>query len=383
MKYEPADIFFVAGEASGDLQASLLAGALGALDPSLRYAAIGGDRLRAAGAKLVYDSSELASIGPISVIPRLPQLYFMLHWLAAAMRRQPSRLFVPVDAGAFNLRLVNLLRGHGYDAPIIYYFPPGAWLDNPDQARAVASRTTALTPFTHQREFYRALNLPVEYFGHPLVSVIAQRLNAPANAKPLIAVLPGSRREEVMRHLPILAAAAGEMAKKASATFTIVASTAQRANQIGELWPKNGGPFETVISREGSTQVLSRADLAWVASGTAVLEAALVGVPQIAFYVVSPSQARIAKRRLPAHLLKSIALPNLVMGRAVIPELIQHDFTQTRLTTESMALLENQSRRARQKEDYAELRAALGPPDALARIAAFVADTLYGTVASG
>src|SRR4029077_17801535 len=131
--------------------------------------------LRAAGVPIVYDSSELASIGPISVIPRIPLLYGILRWLDIVMRRQPPRLVVPVDAGAFNVRLIRRMRAAGYRAPIVYYFPPGAWLDNPDQARAVAGAANALTPFAHQRDFYRGLGLPIEFFGHPLVSVIARR----------------------------------------------------------------------------------------------------------------------------------------------------------------------------------------------------------------
>ncbi|HEV2037087.1 MAG TPA: hypothetical protein VGQ96_00655, partial [Candidatus Eremiobacteraceae bacterium] len=107
--------------------------------PQLRMAAIGGDRLRALGMPITYDSSELASIGPISVLPRIPLLYGLLRWLDMAMRKRPPGLIVPVDAGAFNVRLIKRLRAGGYSAPIIYYFPPGAWLDNADQARAVAN----------------------------------------------------------------------------------------------------------------------------------------------------------------------------------------------------------------------------------------------------
>jgi lipid-A-disaccharide synthase len=237
-----------------------------------------------------------------------------------------------------------------------------------------------LTPFARQRDFYRRLGLPVAYFGHPLVSAIAQRPPRPLRATPLIAVLPGSRREETARHLPVLADAAAAIARQASATFVAVAASAKRADQIRAAWARYGGPPGLTIRREDASTVLRGADLAWVASGTAVLEAALVGVPQVMFYVVSGAQYRIAQRRLPAHLLRSIALPNLVMQRPVVPELLQEDFTPSRLSEETMRLLDRDAERERMQEGYGELRAALGPPDALERNAAFMLEQMRAPI---
>ncbi len=371
MTDSPADIFFAAGEASGDLEASLLAGAALRLRGGLRLAACGGDRLKALGIKLVYNTSELASIGPISIIPRIPFLYGLLRYLDISIRRRPPALFMPVDAGAFNMRLIKLLRAGGYARPIIYYFPPGAWLDNEAQARALASGALALTPFEHQRNFYRALGLPVAYFGHPLVSVIEARKPQTPRANPLIAVLPGSRKEEAAHHVRVLAHTAVALVTQTSATFVAVAASKARATQIQSLWEQAGGP-ELRISREESSDVLRRADLAWVASGTAALEAALVSVPQIVFYVVSGWQHSIAKRRLPPCLLKSIALPNIVMERSIVPELLQENFTVPRLLEQTLSLLDDEGKRQAMLAGYEELRVALGPPDSLDRIAAFV-----------
>ena len=376
MSYEPADLFFVAGEASGDLQASLVARTALRLHPQLRIAACGGERLRAQGVHIVYDSSELASIGPISVIPRIPLLYGILRWLEMSMRARPPALYVPVDAGAFNLRLIRLLRRGGYKNPIVYYFPPGAWLDDPEQARIVAELTLPLTPFAHQRDFYRGLGLRVEYYGHPLVSVIATRPFQSVRATPLIAVLPGSRAEEAARHVPVLAQAARRFSSGASATFVAVAATDKRALQIRTLWQRAGGPEDLTISREATTAVLASADLAWVASGTATLEAALVGVPQVVFYVVSQAQYRLAHRWLPPQRLTSIALPNLVMGRPIVPELLQHDFTAARLSEETLALLDQEAERERMHAGYNALRVALGPDDALDRNTAYIVNQM-------
>ena len=382
MSYQPADLFFVAGEASGDLQASLLAGAARRLRPGTTIAGCGGAKLRSQGAHIAVDSSELASIGPISVIPRIPLLYGILRWLDRSMRARPPRLYVAVDAGAFNMRLIKRLRRAGYTRPIIYYFPPGAWLDDADQARAVAAMTTPLTPFAHQRDFYRSLGLPVQFFGHPLVSVIEARAPRAPQAAPLIAVLPGSRAEEVARHVPVLAACARRLGPALSASFVAVAATDRRAEQIRALWRRAGGPDGLVISRQDTTEVLRGCDLAWVASGTAVLEAALVGVPQVMFYVVSAAQFRLAKRWLPESLLHSIALPNLVLGRRLVPELLQSDFTPDRLTEETVRLLDQEADRERMRTGYEELRAALGPADALERNATYVIERMEDATTS-
>lgn len=378
MSPKPADVFFIAGEASGDLEASLLATAFDALQPGARLAAVGGHSLRSAGATVVYDSTELASLGPLSVIPKLPLLYGILCWLDMRLRKEPPRVLVPVDAGGFNLPLLRRLHRNGYAGTVLYYFPPGAWVDNERQARSVAAHSLPLTPFVHQRDFYRSLGLSIEHFGHPLVSVISARTPAETAAAksgaktPLIAILPGSRREEVGRFLPVLALAAQRMRAACDARFVIVASSAARAMQIERLWRSVAGPQDAEIQRAGAVDVVKRAQLAWTASGTAVLETALCAVPQVAFYAISAGQYRIARRKVPAHLMHTITLPNLVLGRRIVPELLQSDFSADNLVNESTRLLDDETSIRRQLDGYAELRAALGPPDALQQIAAFV-----------
>ncbi len=375
MNYQPADIFFIAGEASGDLQASLLSRRVQALRPGTRVAGIAGDKLAATGAQIAYHSPEIASIGPLSVIPMIPLLYGIFLSLDRNIRARPPAVLAPVDIGGFNIPLLRRMRRRGYQGRVLYYFPPGAWVDNERQARAVGSLSLPLTPFAHQRDFYRSLGLPVEYFGHPLVSVIAPRPLLTGSALPQIAILPGSRREEAMRHVPVLARAASELAKS-GVGFTLVASSARRAQQLERLWHRHGGPDGSTISQEPAVKVLAGVTAAWVASGTAVLEAALLEVPQVAFYTISPAQYRIAQRKLAPHLLRTITLPNLVLGRTIVTELLQADFTVANLVRETTTLLNDTNAERAQRDGYAELRRALGPPDSLQRIGAFVAELI-------
>ncbi len=373
----PADVFFLAGEASGDFLAAALLRALRELMPAIRCAAVGGEKLKTAGAQLVIDSSEWGSIGPISAIAALPSLYISWRRLAAFIEMNPPRLLIAVDFGAFNLRLLRRLRSRGYHGDILYYFPPGAWLDDSDQARAVANASLPIAPFVHQRDFYARLGLRVEYFGHPLVSLVPSRNTRQVHADaPRIVVAPGSRREEVARHLPVLAAASRALEVSANATFTIAAASQRRADQIRAGWSRLGGAAGAEIVQTPLARTFSAADIAWSASGTAVLEAALACVPQIAFYVLSAAQYRVAQRRLPESVKRTITLPNLVLGRRAVPELVQKDFTPQRLFDETRALLDDKTQRAAQLAACAELRAALGPPDALERIAQFVAERL-------
>jgi len=371
-----ADVVFIAGEASGDAQAALLARAMRDIRPDLEFAGAGGDAMRAAGVRVLFDTTELAGIGPLPVLLRLPKIFAAYLHMDRLLRADPPGLLVPIDSGSVNLRLLARLRRRGYAGDAVYYFPPAAWLDDAGTARRTAALATPLAPFVHQRDFYRRLSLPVEWFGHPMVSSIAQRAPSAIRDPISIAILPGSRREEVRYHLPVLAQAATGLRSSRRAAFRIVAASDERARQIQALWPRLGGPTDASVERRPAVEVLADADLSWTASGTAVLEAALVGVPQSAFYVVSPAQYRIAQRRVPAIVRGFISLPNLVLGRQLIPELKQRDFTAQRLLAHTLALLDDERARREQVEGYAELRRALGPPDALARIAAYLLDRL-------
>jgi len=382
-----SDIFMSAGEASGDLEAALLLEEIRTLRPGATCAAIGSERLRAAGANITVDSSDWASIGPVSAFAKIPRLYIIMRQHDAILRREPPRVVIPVDFGAFNLRLVEQMRHGGYRGPIVYYFPPGAWLDNERQARAVAGGAIPLTALVRQRDFYHRLGLRCEYFGHPLVSAIAPRaavdaqwpaeLGLEGSAGPKIVVFPGSRAEEIALMADRLAAAAAMLARDERATFVIAAASRVRARQVERQWPRASGGMRPVIaSGESIQRALRAADVAWVASGTAVLETALREIPQVAFYAISRTQYRIAQRRVPQFVRGPLTLPNLILGRTIVPELLQDDLTPQALVDATRRLLSDDGARAAQLQGYRELRAALGPPDALTRIARFVVETM-------
>ncbi len=359
-------VFMSTGEASGEMSAVALAGAMRALQPAIAFAGIGGDRMRSAGFALADDTRGWASMGPLEAIPKIPPLLVKMWRRALALRADPPDLIVLVDFGAFNIRLAKTLRLLGHRGPVMYYFPPSAWLDRPGPARAVARWTTPLTAFAHQRDYYASLGLDIAYFGHPLVSLIAPRPRRPPPAPDggTVAILPGSRRGEVSRHLDRLVDAFALLrTSRPRLEGRIGASDPHMERLIGELLAARDAAGLRVV--QGATAALADADAAWIKSGTAVLEATLREVPTVAFYVVRPSQVKIARRIWPG---AYITLPNIVLGRAVVPELLQDDATPTNLAASLAALLADPSR---QLAEMAEVRAALGPPDALERCARF------------
>ena len=332
----------------------------------LQVDGIGGERLANAGVRIVQSNAGWASMGPIEALRKIPRLLAIGTRTAAYLRRMRYDLIVVVDFGAFNLRVISLARTFGVTTPIVYYFPPGAWFDNPKRAHAVAAASDALTAFAHQRDFYRSLGLPIGWVGHPLVSTIAARPARPAAAAGggTVALLPGSRASELSRHLPRLLDAFTILRHRRPAV-TAVISAADAAAETAirrELSLRSPLPVTLV---ETAAAAFATCDAAAVASGTAVLEAALTAIPTVAFYVISEAQARIARR---IYHRPFVTLPNLVLGERLVPELMQEAATPMALADALEHALDHP---LEQSDGFRRLRDALGPPESLERCARF------------
>jgi lipid-A-disaccharide synthase len=358
-------VFLATGEASGDMLAAALATRIRDLVPAAEFKGIGSERMAAAGVKLTASTAGWGAMGPLEAMRTVPELLVTLFRHALWLRVSPRDLIVLVDFGAGNLRLARFLRFIGYRRPILYFLPPGAWLDLSWQAREVARNAVPLTAFAHQRDFYRSLDLEVAYFGHPLVSLVEPRAARPAVAPDggTIALLPGSRRAEIARHMPrLLQACRLVRERRPSATFVVSAADADAERSIRRSLADFG---ETATVVRGARPALDGADAAWIASGTAVLEAVLREVPCVALYVIAPAQIPIAKRMWRG---PYATLPNILLGREVVPELLQDAATPEALADALEAVLADP---AEQRSGAREVRASLGEPDALQRCAAF------------
>ena len=359
-------VFVSTGEASGELLATDLLAAMRAEIGAFEVDGIGGARLARAGVRIVQSTAGWATMGPLEALRNIPQIYASIWRMAAHIRSGAYDLVILVDFGAFNLRLARTARLLGARAPILYYFPPAAWLDDARRARAVVAVSDPLTAFVHQRDFYRSLSLPIGYVGHPLVSTIQPRTRrppAPATGG-RIALLPGSRAGEIARHAPRLLDALvllREMRPDITAVFA--AADAAAATKLDDVLRLRSPLPVTIVP--AAREALAGCDAAAIASGTAVLEAALLEVPAVALYILSDAQARIARR---VYSGPYITLPNLVLGEPVVPEFLQEAATPRALADALDAVLRAPEA---QLEAFGRVRAALGPPDALQRNARF------------
>lgn len=361
--------FFSTGEPSGERSAVVLASAIRGRDARAQFEGIGAGAMRNAGFRLWRDHTGWASMGPLAAIPRIPKLLAQMWLTALHLAKTKPDLVVLTDFGVFNVRLAKTLRERlGYRGAIVYLFPPAAWLDSERTARAVSRWTLPVTAFAHQEAFYRGLGLPIRYFGHPLLSQYA--LRAPRPSPPpgggRVALLPGSRAGEFHRHAPLLLRALEQLRVKRPVVQATLGAADERIRERLQRMLARSGVRDVRVAL-GVRAALEDADAAWVASGTAVLEAALIGVPSIAIYVVSPSvvwYGRRMQRRI--HGGRFITLPNLVMDEELVPEYLQGDATPEQLARAMNDLLVDTERAAAR---FGDLRRALGDERGLDAIA--------------
>lgn len=355
--------FVSTGEASGELSAVLLAQAIRAYDPDAQFEGIGSERMRAAGFTLWRDHTGWASMGPLAAIPRIPKLLATMWQTALHLSTSKPDLVILVDFGAFNLRLAKTLRTRlNYHGPLLDVFPPATWLDNEKRAREVSAYAVPLTAFSRQYEFYKRHRLPIVYFGHPLVGQYEQRPPRPAPPADggTVALLPGSRGGELKYHVPALVEAFAKLqARRPNLSGVFGAANARGEAYLAEAIKK--AKLRNVRIARGVREAVADADAAWVSSGTAVLETTLLGVPAVALYIITPALVKHA-RRVAKIAGKHITLPNLVLGREIVPELLQERATPENLANAMDALLDDPGA---QYAHFGAMREALGPPDAL------------------
>jgi lipid-A-disaccharide synthase len=371
----PIPLLISAGEASGDMYAARLATALKQrLDVALF--GMGGPQMRAAGVEIITDYSEVSVVGITEVLKRLPSLIrAMRHLLDEAEYRKPP-LAILTDFPGFHLRLARKLRHKGIRN--VYYICPQFWAWRPWRVNLVRRRFAhALCIFPFEEKFYADARVPVKFIGHPLVGNVKATLSREFFCKkyglqggePIITILPGSRRGEIAHHLPVLVEALAEIRRTQPSPPQMVVAVAHGLD-VPQLKTEFPSDWRVAFIVDDTYNALAAADLAIVSSGTATVETALLGKPMIVVYRLSPLTARLAK---PLVRTKFFSMVNLIAGRAVVPELIQDDFTPKRLAEEADKLLstskEGRARVETMTRGLEEVRRLLGPPGAVERAA--------------
>jgi len=338
---------------------------------------MGGPQMRAAGVDVVVDYSEVSVVGITEIVKHLPSLIrAMRHLVSEAKRRKPP-FAILTDFPGFHLRLARKLRPIGVRN--IYYICPQFWAWRPWRVRVVRRRfLQGLCIFPFEEKFYREAGVPTKFVGHPLVGTVHPsrtreefcRENRLDPSKPVVTLLPGSRHAELAQHLPVLRQASALIQREVPAQFVIAAAPGKNISELREGWPAEIAPLIV----EGQTyDALAAADVAIVSSGTATVEAALLDVPMVVIYRVTPLTAALAK---PLLRTSYFSMVNLIAERSVVPELIQHDFTPERVASETLGLLSNPGARAELLKGLAEVRRRLGPPGAIERAADIMAGLL-------
>lgn len=367
----PPTLLLSAGEASGDMYAARLATEIKSrLD--VEIFGMGGDQMRSAGVDVITDYSEVSVLGITEILAHLPQLIRAMRKLVSAARTRKPALAILTDFPGFHLRLARKLKPLGIRN--VYYVCPQFWAWRPWRVRVVRRRfAKALCIFPFEEKFYANAGVPTKFIGHPLVDAVhATQSRAEFTqqhgldpARPIVTLLPGSRVGEIARHLPTMLAACAELKKThPELSFLIAVVPGADLSHIHRLVSVSN--ICATVVQDQTYNALACADAALICSGTATIEAALLDVPMVVVYKVTPITAALAK---PLLRTKFFSMVNLIAGRQVVTELIQNNFTPHNAARELHSLLTSSDARQSLRAGLAEVREKLGPPGAVARAA--------------
>jgi lipid-A-disaccharide synthase len=363
----PTTIFISAGEASGEHYGALLVSALqkqlAATGQSASFFGMGGERMAAAGLQCIVRSEDMAVMGLTEVVRHLPRIWREFRRLKQSIRQRPPSVAVLIDFPEIHFRLAKEL--HRLGVPVIFFVSPQLWAWKKKRIRLVQKYIDKmLVIFPFEEPFYREQGVQAEFVGHPLAELplpaISRAQFAAENgldlAKTWIGLLPGSRPKEIRDHLPEILRAAQMLAD--SFEFVIPLAPTLNAAQRNEvqLLVQNYGGGVAVRLVDDARAALFHARVSIVASGTATVEAALIGNPFVVVYHVSPLTYAIAKRVVK---VPHVAMANLIAGKRVVPELIQSDFTAANIVREIGALLPEGPARQTMMEELARIRGLL------------------------
>jgi lipid-A-disaccharide synthase len=354
-------LYLAAGEESGDLHGAHLARALKDRWPEVELAGMAGRRMREAGVEAVVRAEDHGVVGFVEVAARLGQIRRDLGALTRAMAEDGAAL-IAIDYGGFNARLVARARKAGLKT--FYYIPPKLWAWGRHRGRRLAADLDlVLAVFPFEVDFWREAGAQVEFVGHPLLDITkpsGRDVRAEAGVgegEKLLAVFPGSRRQEVKALWPPIAEAVAEITRRVPGVRAVVApAPSLDAGIVEEYAPL---PEGATASAEAAVDLMAAADAAIVASGTASLELALVGTPAVILYKVNTLTWEIGRRLV---YVRHLGLPNVIAGKTVVPELLQSDVRPELIAQEAVRILTDAALRREIRAAYDGISEALHPP---------------------
>lgn len=370
-------VAIVAVEPSADLHGGNLAKALRAINPNLRLVGVGGSHMAASGVELWLTTTDMATIGPGGALLCLHKHIYNYLKVRSRLLAAKPHLTILIDCPAVNMRYAGLLTRYGYNS--VYYFPPSAWTTNEARLRQIFSRTDrVICTFLSNAEKYRHFGMDVDFFGHPLLDMPELSLSSEEAKRTLglsgnniVAVLPGSRISEVKYLLPVFLDVVECLhEEKPDLQVLIPCATETLRTQIAQ---RMGDRFPYVRLLNGQSRLaLLSSQAALMSSGTASLEAAILGIPMVLAYKLCPFDAVIGKFLVWAHLLKieHIGLPSLVAGKRIVPEFIQDEVSLENILPHLRNFMSDTAERRQVRQDLIEMKNSMGTPGVVDKIAA-------------
>ncbi|HPT87931.1 MAG TPA: lipid-A-disaccharide synthase [Bacillota bacterium] len=375
-------IFVSTCEFSGDMHGEVLVKELQKKLPEVRFTGVGGSRMAAAGVQLLYDPTAKSTIGFWEALRNLRRLKKLIKEIVAFWEKDRPDVVIWLDSGGFNLVLAKEAKRMGI--PVVCMFSPSAWAYGEDRTRKLSERVRlllAVLPF--EADFYRKFGVNVISVGHPLLDRVKSRIppleyRTKLGLDPerkLVALLPGSRRQEVAKLLPVMLETVSGLNDPSLQLVLPVAASIDR-DWLESIISQY--PVEVKVTSGEVYELMAAADAAIIASGTATLEAAIIGVPMVVIYQVSDLSYFIYKRlESPERRVRPwIGLPNLIAGASVVPEVLQKELTPENVRAALQIMLYDPEVNQRIRQDLQQVREKIGPPGVMARAAGLIADLI-------
>ncbi len=374
---DPRSLFIFSGEPSADVHGALLVESLRSLNSSLKIYGVGGARLQEAGVEIFRDNGDLAVVGFWEVLKHYWKFKKLLKDVVAFIQKQNVEMVILIDYPGFNLRLAERLCTS--KVKVVYYISPQLWAWGKNRMNDIREYVDhMIVIFDFERTLYEKAGIPVTFVGHPLMDKFEETLNTEVlnaflnrkNKEPLIAFLPGSRKEEVSRLVPIFLEVLAQLRKQMpDFQFVFSAASQERSDEIQKMCRDFGelcGTDSPPVFLGDVKQIMKESFALVVASGTASLESALYTTPMVVVYRMNPFSYWIIKFLIQ---IKNISLVNVILGRKVVPELIQSDCNPSRIVEEILKYKNDAEYRARVQETLLSVKQKLGVPGASVRAA--------------
>lgn len=365
-------IMISVGEASGDLHGASIAAELKKIEPNVKMFGMGGKAMRRAGVELSHDFADLDVMGFVEVIRNLPRFFRLRDELVEVMKKEKPDVLLIIDYPDFNIRLAKCAKKLGI--PILSYIPPSAWAWRKGRAKSVAKLVDKIASiFPFEAEIYRNAGAEVTFVGHPLLDIVkpsmskeeSYRYFAANPEKPIILLLPGSRKQEISSLLPIMLESAEKMlADNPHCQFFLPAASTISREMLQSIL--NSYKVQVHLTSENIYDLMNIADAAVAASGTVTLEAAILGLPVVVVYKMSAVTYFIGKLLVN---IPHISLPNIVMEERMIPELLQNEVTAENITKEAMQLIKTHPHAEEVHKKLLLMKEKLGCEGAVKRVA--------------